>query len=97
MPTPSAQITGSYTSDLKYEQHPCDRLAIEIDSLTDRENQLARAQEKRIKTSNVQAFWLGYGQGDGIEASELATVRGEKRAVRKALDIKKCQIAKDSS
>ena len=97
MPTPSAQITGSYTSGLKYEQHPCDRLGVEIDSLARRENQLSLAQEQRIKTSNVQAFWLGYGQGDGMEASELATVRGEKEAVRKALDIKKCQIEKNQS
>ena len=30
--------------------------------------------------------------GDGIEASELASVRGgEKEAVRKAIDVKACQ------
>jgi hypothetical protein len=90
MPTPPSQITGSYTSGLKYEDYPCQRLAIEIDSLARRENQLIVAQEQRVKSSNVQAFWLGYGQGDGIEASELANVRGEKEAVRKAMEIKQC-------
>ena len=38
----------------------------------------------------MQAFWLGYGQGDGVEASELAVVRGEKNAVRTAIDKKGC-------
>jgi len=88
MPTPPSQITGSYTSGLKYEEYQCSRLAVELDSLARRENQLVLAQEQRVKSSNVQAFWLGYGQGDGIEASELANVRGEKEAVRKAMEVK---------
>lgn len=90
MPTPSSQITGSYTSSLKYEIFDCSRLSVEADSIARRENQLTVAQEQRIKTSGVQAFWLGYGQGDGIEASELANVRGEKEALHKAMAIKKC-------
>ncbi len=90
MPTAPSQITGSYTSGLKYEEYSCQKLAIELDSLARRENQLAIAQEQRVKSSNVQAFWLGYGQGDGIEASELANVRGEKESVRKAIESKQC-------
>lgn len=93
MPTPPAQITGSYTSGLRYENFDCSRLGAELDSLARREDQLARAQEQRVKTSEVQAFWWGFGQGDGIEASELANVRGEKEAVRKALDVKRCHQA----
>ena len=91
MPTPSSQITGSYTSGLTYESYECPRLGIELDSLARRENQLVTAQEQRIKTSQVQAFWWGVGQGDGIEASELANVRGEKEAVRKVMEVKGCQ------
>ncbi len=91
MPTPSSQITGSYTSGLRYEGFDCSRLAAELDSLARRENQLSIAQEQRIKTSQTQAFWWGFGQGDGIEASELANVRGEKEAVRKAMETKGCQ------
>jgi hypothetical protein len=90
MPTPTAQITGSYSSGLKYEDYPCLRLSAELDSLALRESQLVVAQEQRVKSSNVQAFWLGYGQGDGIEASELANVRGEKNSVRKAMEFKQC-------
>lgn len=90
MPTPTAQITGSYTSNIRYEQFSCDRLATEVSSLARRENQLAVAQEQRIKSSQMQAFWWGFGQGDGIEASELANVRGEKEAVRNAMEAKGC-------
>jgi hypothetical protein len=91
MPTPASQITGSYASGLRYDNYDCSRLAAELDSLARRENQLVVAQEQRIKTSQMQAFWWGFGQGDGIEASELANVRGEKEAVRKAIEGKTCQ------
>ena len=91
MPTKPSQITGSYVSGLRYEEFDCSHLSAELDSLARRENQLVVAQEQRIKTSEVQAFWYGYGQGDGIEASELANVRGEKEAVRNAFEAKKCR------
>jgi hypothetical protein len=91
MPTPPVQITGAYVSGLKYESVDCSRLAAELGSLSRRENQLVSAQQQRIKTSETQAFWYGYGQGDGIEASELANVRGEREAVRTAMDSKRCQ------
>lgn len=91
MPTQPSQITGVYTSGLRYEGFTCDQLSNEVNSLARRENQLTIAQEQRIKTSNVQAFWWGIGQGDGNEASELANVKGEKEAVRKAIDSKNCK------
>lgn len=91
MPTPTSQITGAYVSGLKYDNLECSRLSVELGSLSRRENQLALAQEQRIKTSEIQAFWYGYGQGDGIEASELANVRGEREAVRTAMDVKVCK------
>lgn len=91
MPTPASQITGSYISSLRYEDFDCRKLAVESDSLSRRENQLVIAQEQRIKTSQTQALWWGFGQGDGIEASELANVKGEKEAVRKAMETKGCQ------
>ena len=90
MPTAPSQITGSHTSGLLYENFDCNKLAVELESLARRENQLALAQEQRIKSSQMQAFWFGYGQGDGIEASELANVRGQKEAVRTAIDSKGC-------
>lgn len=91
MPTSPAQITGSYTSSLKYENFDCLHISAEVDSLARRENQLVVAQEQRVKNSEMQAFWYGYGQGDGMEASELANVRGEKESARKAMAAKGCQ------
>ena len=94
MPTPPAQITGSYISALKYESFDCSFLAAELNSLSRRENQLIVAQRQRIKTSEMQAFWYGFGQGDGLEASELATVRGEKEAVYKVMERKNCDFSR---
>jgi len=91
MPTPASQITPAYSSGFRYDGLDCSKLAIEYDSLSRRESQLIVAQEQRIKTSQWQAFWWGFGQGDGIEASELANVRGEREAVRRALERKSCQ------
>lgn len=88
MPTPTSQITGAHVSSFRYENFSCDRLDMELESLARRENQLAIAQEQRIRTSQMQGFWWGFGQGDGIEASELANVRGEKEAIRSAMDTK---------
>ena len=91
MPTPTSQITGAHTSTLKYDGYSCSKLATEMNSLARRENQLIVAQEQRIKSSQMQAFWWGFGQGDGIEASELANVRGEKEALRSAIETKHCK------
>ena len=91
MPTSSTQITGAYTSSIKYENYSLERLQVELDALSRRESQLVIAKEQRVKSSQAQAFLLGYGQGDGIEASELAQVRGEKEAVIKAIEVKKSQ------
>jgi hypothetical protein len=91
--TSPSEITPSYTSELRYEPYDCPHLAIELNTLARREDQLVIAQEQRRSSSKVQAFWLGFGHGDGIEASELANVRGEKEAVRKEMDLKSCAIS----
>lgn len=85
MPTPSSQITPAYVSGIAYKDLDVRQLKIELDSLSQRESQLVLAQEQRRKSSETQAFWWGFGQGDGIEASELARVRGEIAAVKKAI------------
>ena len=90
MPTPTSQITGTHNSGIKYEAVDCPRLAVELDSLSRREGQLRYAQEQRVKTSQMQAFWWGFGQGDGIEAAELASVRGEVEAIRRESGRKRC-------
>lgn len=90
MPTNPSQITGAYTSGIKYDDYGCSKLGGELSSLARRENQLVTAQEQRLRSSQMQAFWWGFGQGDGVEASELANVRGETEAVRAAMESKGC-------
>ena len=92
MPTPSSQITGSYISPHKYRGYNCQDLTVEASSLARRENMLVIAQEQRLKSSQAQAFWVGYGQGDGIEAVELANVRGEKEAIANVMGRKGCDV-----
>ena len=90
MPTPPSQITAAYVSTIKYENLSCEQLSAELNSLTRQEAQLTTAQEGRHKTSEMQAFLYGYGQGDGIEAAQLSIVRGEIEAVKKMIEIKGC-------
>jgi len=93
MPTPPSQITGLYVSELKYESLDCSQLYVELDSLAKREGELAIAQEQKRKASQRQAFWTGYGPPDGVEAHRLAKVRGEKDALRRAMEAKKCHAS----
>ena len=86
MPTPPNQITGIYVSPLKYKDYTREQLATELDSLARRENDLVTAQIARYKSSEMQAFWWGFGQGDSTQASELAEVRGEREAVVREME-----------
>lgn len=91
MPTKPSQITGIYVSPVKYADYSCKDLITELASLSRRENQLVIAQKQRYSSSQWQAFWIGYGDGDGIEASELANVRGERNSVVTMIDKKECE------
>lgn len=93
MPTTPSQITGAYVSPVKYQGYDCSKLSNELASLSRRENQLVVAQTQRVKTSEMQAIMYGMGQGDGIEASELANVRGEREAVLSAMELKSCKAS----
>jgi hypothetical protein len=89
-PTPSSQITASPVPERKFAEYNCAALTAELESLARRKLDLIRAQEQRIKSSNVQGFLLGVGQGDGVEASELANVLGGQAAVLKVWHAKHC-------
>jgi len=89
-PTPSSQVAASRGSGVNYDEYTCPRLTAELESLIRRELALVGAQEKRIRSSSFQATVLGVGQGDGADAAELATVRGDQNAVGKVMAEKKC-------
>ena len=90
VPTPPSEIKGIYISSLRYESVDCPRLSVELDLLVARESRLVNAQNQRIEESGPQEFWFGVGKGDGIEANELASVRGEMEAIRTAMQTKRC-------
>ena len=72
-----------------YKKYSDDDLAAEINSLSRREAQLKVAQGQRVKTSKTKAFWYGFDGGDGIEASELANIRGSIEVARRELELRK--------
>jgi hypothetical protein len=90
-PTPSSQIAAAPVSELKYADYTCASLTAALESLARRNLDLIRAQEQRIKSSEVQGTILGVGQGDGAEASELSKVRGEQAAAAKVFNAKRCE------
>ena len=93
--TPPSEITGAQISGLQYERFDCETLNDEIIFLENRERELILAQENRIKESNRQQSWAnGMGKGDGIEASELHRVKGEKLAALIVFQSKECNITK---
>ena len=94
-PNPPSEITGAQISGLQYQQFDCETLNDEINFLENRERELILAQENRIKESNRQQSWAnGMGKGDGIEASELHRVKGEKLAALIVFQSKECNVTK---
>jgi hypothetical protein len=89
-PTPSSKIAAAPASTLKYNDYTCAQLSTDMETLVRRELELIKAHEKRVKSSNAQELILGVGQGDGPEAAELATVRGDQQSAQKAMDAKQC-------
>ena len=88
-------ISARVVSTLKYKSNTCEELTVESSSLARRYNLLTTAQEQRVSSNKTTAFWMGSGNGDGIEAAELATVTGEREAVRSAMETKACKKDKN--
>jgi hypothetical protein len=91
MPTNPIAITPTYVSEDTYKSYSCHDLLQEKTSLSDQQNNLTFAQNARIKSSKEQAFWMGFGQGDGIAAPELAEVKGKLAAINDVIQKKHCQ------
>lgn len=88
--TKPAEISAAYVPSSQYASYDCHQLSVELTNLARQKNDLTVAQESRRHSSKVQAFWLGFGNGDGVEAPELATVKGEILAVQKQRELKGC-------
>jgi len=88
--TKPSEITPAYVPATQYQSYTCDQLAIELADLSRRQSELTSAQTQRRQSNKVQAFWVGFGQGDGVAASELAHVKGAVLAVQKEQALKAC-------
>lgn len=84
------EISAAYVPTSQYATYDCHQLSVELANLARHQNDLVAAQESRRHSSKVQAFWLGFGNGDGVEALELANIKGELLAVQKQRDLKGC-------
>lgn len=85
----SPQLAAAHGDRPGYEELDCARLGAEADSLARRESQLVLAQAQRLEATKGQAA-PGDGQAGAVEASGLADVRGEREAVRVAMESKQC-------
>lgn len=88
--TKPSEIAPAYVPAAQYASYDCSHLSIEMADLSRRESLLVAAQNQRRQSSKVQAFWVGYGRGDGVAASELANVKGSILAVQKEQALKSC-------
>lgn len=81
MGTHPNQISGSYVSTLIYKDLTCEDLSLELTILKKREAALTLAQKNRVNNNSATAFMWGVGHGDGVEAGQLAEVRGHITAI----------------
>lgn len=99
------KISAAYVSPLKYKDYDCDQIALEMDSITHRTNELYH-QLKKERTADdwemgigLVLFWPALfllEGGDGPEAAEYAQLKGEYQAVRENAVLKKCKIESKS-
>jgi len=95
------KIAASYVSPLKYKDYDCDQIALEMDAVGKRTNELYYSLKKDSSGDKWQMgvglilFWptlfLLEG-GDGPEAAEYARLKGEYEALREVAVQKKCSI-----
>lgn len=88
--TKPSEITPAFVPTTQYQAESCQQLNVERSSLYQRESLLTTAQQQRRSSNKLQAFWVGFGNGDGVGAGELAQVKGEIIAVEKELALKQC-------
>lgn len=85
-----SEITPAYVPATQYQSYSCKQLSVEMADLARRQNELVTAQDQRRHSNKVQAFWVGFGSGDGVAAGELADVKGSMLAVQKEESLKGC-------
>ncbi len=88
--TKPSEITPAFVPASQYQNESCTQLEVDRQDLYRRKSMLETAQDQRRHSNKVQAFWVGFGNGDGVGAGELAQVKGEVLAVEKERAIRSC-------
>lgn len=96
----SENIQATYMSPMMYEGYSCQQLAAEGQRVSARAAEVAGVQDKNrtndtVKTTvGVILFWpiLFANEGNGQTAAELASLKGQKKAVEEASIRKNCGI-----
>lgn len=86
-------ITASYVSEVGYLNWTCEQLAMEVTRMSAAYSTAAQQQEKARTNDVVGVILIGLPvssmSGDNI-APEIARLKGEQEAVRKAMISKQC-------
>ena len=99
------KIEAIYVSPLKYAKHDCDQIAMEMDHVGRRTQELYRRLKHESDTDRWQGilgllvFWpsLLFLEGkNSLEANEYAQMKGEYEALRQNAVEKKCSIQSKS-
>ena len=99
------KIQAAYVSPLKYKEYTCDQIALEMDYIGQRTNELYMQLKKEADADNAQMavgmilFWPALfflEGGDGPQAAEYARLKGEFEALRQMSVQKNCLISAKS-
>lgn len=94
-------ISTAYVSPLKYKNHDCDQVAMEMDEVSRRTTDLYFSLKKKSDNDSAQMgiglvlFWptlFFLEGGDGPEATEYSRLKGEYEALHTAAVDKKCAM-----
>lgn len=95
------EISASSVSTLQYEDYSCKQIAMELDRVERKSNELYYRLDKTASNDNAQMavgmilFWPALfflEGGDGPEAAEYARLKGELEALERVSIRKKCGI-----
>jgi hypothetical protein len=92
------KIDAAYVSTLKYETYSCAQIALEIEAVERRTDDLYQALRRTRRADNWQAgvgilllpTLFALEGGDGVEASEYAFLKGDYAALNLASQQKQC-------
>lgn len=96
----SEDIQASYVSPMMYESYTCEQLTVEGERVSARAASVAGVQDENRKDDKVKTavgvvlFWpvLLFNEGDGQTAAELASLKGQMKAIEQTSVKKNCNI-----